>query len=167
MLLCACAHGVKSEILLDTGDSASKAVVKRSVLSVFINQLCAKCVFVLWTSCLRAKKHYCTWPFVKNLYHGWMNTMTSLNEISWKLPPPKWRAGCPLVRNIQSLARSSRFVAVCCLCSFYIGCERTRGDAPTHECVDVGSQQSKITDPSHFSRNLTWKSTGMHWTFYT
>jgi len=35
MLLCACAYGVKSEISLDTGDSASNTVVKRSVSSVF------------------------------------------------------------------------------------------------------------------------------------
>jgi len=34
----------KSEISLDTGDSASNAVAKRSVLSVFINQRCAECV---------------------------------------------------------------------------------------------------------------------------
>jgi len=38
MLLCACAYGVKSEISLDTGDAASIAIVKRSVLSVFITQ---------------------------------------------------------------------------------------------------------------------------------
>jgi len=44
MFLCACAYGVKSEISLDTGDSATNAVVKRSVLSVFINQRCAECV---------------------------------------------------------------------------------------------------------------------------
>jgi len=44
MLLCACAYGVKSEISLDTGDSASNAVVKCSFLSVFINQRCAECV---------------------------------------------------------------------------------------------------------------------------
>ena len=45
MLLCACAYGVKSEISLDAGDSASNAVVKRSVLSVFSAvQRCAKCV---------------------------------------------------------------------------------------------------------------------------
>jgi len=44
MLLCACARAVKSEISLDTGDSTSNAVVKRSVLSVFINQRCAECV---------------------------------------------------------------------------------------------------------------------------
>jgi len=35
---------MKSEISNDTGDSASNAVVKRSVLSVFINQRCAECV---------------------------------------------------------------------------------------------------------------------------
>ena len=35
------AYGVKSEISLDTGDSASSAVVKRSVFS---NQRCAECV---------------------------------------------------------------------------------------------------------------------------
>jgi len=44
MLFSACAYGVKSEISLDTGDSAPNAVVKRSVLSVFINQRCAECV---------------------------------------------------------------------------------------------------------------------------
>jgi len=44
MLLCACAYGVKSEISLDTGDSASNAVVKRYDLSVFINQRCADSV---------------------------------------------------------------------------------------------------------------------------
>jgi len=42
MLLCACAYGVKSEISLDTSDAASNAVVKRSVLSVFIKQRCAE-----------------------------------------------------------------------------------------------------------------------------
>jgi len=35
------AYGVKSEISLDTGDSVSNAVVKRSV---FTNQRCAECV---------------------------------------------------------------------------------------------------------------------------
>ena len=53
------------------------------------------CVFVLWTSCLRAKIHYYyMWPFAKKLYHGW-STMTSSNEISWKCHPPEmksWRA---------------------------------------------------------------------------
>jgi len=44
MLLCACACGVRSEISLGTGDSASNAVVKRSVLSIFIKQRCAECV---------------------------------------------------------------------------------------------------------------------------
>jgi len=41
MLLCVCTYGVKSEISLDTDDSASSAVAKRSV---FINQRCAECV---------------------------------------------------------------------------------------------------------------------------
>ena len=45
MLLCECAYGVKSEISLDTADSASNAVVKRFV---FINQRCAECVFVYY-----------------------------------------------------------------------------------------------------------------------
>jgi len=44
MFLCACAYGVKSEISLDTGDSGTNAVVKRFVLSVFINQRFAECV---------------------------------------------------------------------------------------------------------------------------
>jgi len=44
MLLCACAYGLKLEISLGTGDSASNAVVKRSVSSVFsIVQRCAEC----------------------------------------------------------------------------------------------------------------------------
>jgi len=42
MLLRACAYGAKSDISLDTGDSASNAVVKRSVLTA----LCRMCVFV-------------------------------------------------------------------------------------------------------------------------
>jgi len=29
------------------------------------------------------------WRFAKNLYHGWISTMTSSNKISWKLPPPR------------------------------------------------------------------------------
>ena len=37
-------YGVKSEISLDTGDSASNAVVKHSVLSAFHNQRWAECV---------------------------------------------------------------------------------------------------------------------------
>ena len=35
---------MKSESSLDTDDSASNAVVKRSVLSIFINQCCVECV---------------------------------------------------------------------------------------------------------------------------
>jgi len=39
MLLCSCAYGVKSEISLDTGDSASNAVVKRYILSVLLTSV--------------------------------------------------------------------------------------------------------------------------------
>jgi len=102
-LLCACAYGVKSEISLDTSDSASNAVVKHSVLSVFINQRCAECMCLYYV--LRVcgqKKHYYMWPFAKKLYHGWISTMTSSNEILWKLPSPKWRAGCaPAIKHMQ------------------------------------------------------------------
>jgi len=58
MVLCACAYGVKSEMSLDTGDSASNAVVKRSVLSVFINQRCAECV------CLYYGLHVCGQKYI-------------------------------------------------------------------------------------------------------
>jgi len=44
MLLCACAHGVKSEISLDTGDSASNAVVKRYVLFLLTSVVQNVCV---------------------------------------------------------------------------------------------------------------------------
>jgi len=55
------------------------------------------CLYTMdFVSAVRAKMHYYyyMWPFAKNLYHGWISTTTSSNEISWKLPPPKWRAGC-------------------------------------------------------------------------
>ena len=29
------------------------------------------------------------WPLAKKLYHGWINTLTSSNESSWKLLPPE------------------------------------------------------------------------------
>jgi len=91
----------KSGISLDAGDSASNAVVKRSVLCVFIYQLCVECVFVLWNSCLRAKiPYYYMWPLGIKLYHGWISTMTSSNEISWKLPPRNEELVAPLVLDI-------------------------------------------------------------------
>jgi len=64
MLLCTCPYGVKSEISLDTGDSASNAVVKRSILSVFINQRCVECV------CLYYGLRVCGQKYVIKLYHG-------------------------------------------------------------------------------------------------
>jgi len=39
---------VKLEISLDTTDSASNGVVKQSVLSVFINQRCAECMYLYY-----------------------------------------------------------------------------------------------------------------------
>jgi len=54
MLLCASAYGVKSEISLDTGDSASNAVVRRSV---FINQCCAECGCLYTMVCVSAGKN--------------------------------------------------------------------------------------------------------------
>jgi len=57
MLLCANAYGVKLEISLDTGHSASNAVVKRSVLSVFINQCCAQCVCLYYGLRVCGKKY--------------------------------------------------------------------------------------------------------------
>jgi len=54
MLLCSCAYGVKSEISLDTGDSAPNAVVKRFV---FINQRCAECVCLYYGLRVCRKKY--------------------------------------------------------------------------------------------------------------
>jgi len=54
MLLCVCSYGVKSEISLDTGDSASNAVVKRSV---FIIQRCAECVCLYTMDFVSASKN--------------------------------------------------------------------------------------------------------------
>jgi len=77
------------------------------------------CVHILWTLCLWAKMHnYYIWQFVKNLYHGWISTMTSSNEILWKFPPTKWRAGCaPASRwswRLTSVhAFQVHYVAVC------------------------------------------------------
>ena len=45
------------------------------------------------------RKELYLWTLAQKLYCGWMSTMTSSNESSWKLPPPKWRAGCAPVRT--------------------------------------------------------------------
>jgi len=61
------------------------------------------------------RRELCLWPFAKKLYHGWISTMTSSNERSWKLPPkmkswlrpwPKWyeiikRLGTPVIEGIK------------------------------------------------------------------
>jgi len=80
MLLCACPYGVKSEISLDSGDSASNAVVKRCILLIRVMQ--NVCVCTLWTSCLRAKIHCYLLLYVtvcEKLYHSWISAMTSSN----------------------------------------------------------------------------------------
>ena len=92
MFLCACAYGVKSEISLDTGDSASNAVVKRSVLYVSINQRCAECVYYgrrVWGQ----KYIIIMWPFAKKLYHGWIARWCHRMKFH-ENSPPNWRAGC-------------------------------------------------------------------------
>jgi len=39
------------------------------------------------------------WLFAKKLYHGWISTLTSLNEILWKLPPPEMKSWLRLCKN--------------------------------------------------------------------
>jgi len=69
MLLCACTYRVKSEISLDTGDSASNAVVKRSVSSVFsvVQNVCV-CTVDLVSAGKNTLLLYVT--VCKKLYHG-------------------------------------------------------------------------------------------------
>jgi len=104
MLLCACAYGVKSE-------TSQVRKIKRSfslfLLTSIVHNVCVcmVCTMCAWTSCLRTKIHcYCLWPFAKKLYHGWITTMTSSNEISIKIAPPKWRPGCAPGPNILTLS---------------------------------------------------------------
>jgi len=56
---------------------------------------------ILWfesQKCMIKPYHYYMWPFAKKLYYSWISTMTSSNEISWKLPPPpemkSWLCPC-------------------------------------------------------------------------
>ena len=48
------------------------------------------------------RKELNLWPFSQKLYYGWISTMTSSNESSWKLHPPKWRARCAPVIDTLS-----------------------------------------------------------------
>ena len=96
MLLYACACGVKSEISQVSNFARHRWFCFQRCCKTFcficfyLPALCRMCVFVLWTSCLRAKiQYYNMWPFPKKLYHGWISTMASSNEISWKSPPPR------------------------------------------------------------------------------
>jgi len=54
-LLCACAYGVKSEISLDTGDSASNAVVKHAVLFLLTSVVQHVCLCTM--NCVSAGKN--------------------------------------------------------------------------------------------------------------
>jgi len=77
-------------------DSASNAVVKRSVLSVFINQRCAECV------CLYYGLRVCGQKYIFIICDRFRKSCTTVEQARWRhqmkfhknCPPPKWRAGC-------------------------------------------------------------------------
>ena len=108
MLLCAWAYGLKSEISLDTGDSASNAVVKRSVV---INQRCAECVCLYTMDFASAGKN------ILLLYVTVCEKVAPrLNKhddvIEWKfvkIEPPKWRAGCAPDKSPSTSTSLSHF----------------------------------------------------------
>jgi len=81
--------------------SASNAVLKHSVLSVFINQRCAECV------CLYYGLRVCGLKYsiiIRDRLRKWISTMTSSNEISWKLPPRNEELVAPLYANAVSIS---------------------------------------------------------------
>ena len=105
MLLCACACGVKSEISLDTGDSASNAVVKRSI---FINQRCAECVCLYTMDFVSAGKN--TLLLYVTVCEKVVPRLNKHDDvIEWNFmkiaPLPKWRAGCTPVGKIRPCPR--------------------------------------------------------------
>jgi len=121
MLLCACAYGVKSEssqvrnFAWHRWFSFQRCCNVLFCLFLLISVMQNECVCMLWTSCPRAKIHYYyMWPFAKRLYHGWISTMASSNDFSWKLPPTKWIAGC-------ASGYSQRFNKTC-IFKFYAVC---------------------------------------------
>jgi len=93
MLLCACAYGVKSEISLDTADSASNAIVKRSV---FTNQRCTECVCLYTMDFVSAGKNtLLLYVTVCDKVVPRLNKHDDVIEWNFmKIAPPKWRAGC-------------------------------------------------------------------------
>ena len=102
MLLCACAYGVKSEISQVRNVAWHQWFSLQRCCNTFcfvFNQRCAECLCLYTVDFVSAGKNtlllYVTvYKKVVVAYHGWISTMTSSNEISWKSPPPKWRAGC-------------------------------------------------------------------------
>jgi len=95
MLLFACAYGVKSEILLDTGDSASNAVVKCSVV---INQRCAECVCLYIMDFVSAGKN--TLLLYVTVCEKVVRRLNKHDDIIegniMKLPPPEMKSWlCP------------------------------------------------------------------------
>ena len=111
----------KSEISLDTGDSASNAVVKRSVSSVFsVVRRCAECVCLYTMDFVSAGKNtLLLYVTVCEKFVPRISTMTSSNEISWKLPPRNEELVAPLLTNIffcSPLFRFKHFEASALLC---------------------------------------------------
>jgi len=64
----------------------------------FINQGCAECVCLHIMDFVSAGKNtlFLYLTVCEKLYHGWISTMTSSNEISWKLPPRNEELVAPL-----------------------------------------------------------------------
>jgi len=75
----------------------------------FINQRCADCVCLHAMDFVSAGKNTLLLyvAVCENLHHGWISTMTSSNAISWKLPPPKWGAGCAADGPLQKIPPGS------------------------------------------------------------
>jgi len=99
----------KSEISLDTGDSASNAVAKRSVLFLLPSVVQNMCVWTMdFVSAAKNTLSPTVCEKVVPRLNGRISTITSSNEISWKLhTPPKWRAGCAPAWHQRFKLRSS------------------------------------------------------------
>jgi len=80
----------KSEISLDTGDSASNAVAKRSVLFLLPSVVQNMCVWTMdFVSAAKNTLSPTVCEKVVPRLNGRISTITSSNEISWKLHPPR------------------------------------------------------------------------------
>ena len=54
------------------------------LLTSVVQNVCVCTVDIVSASKNTYYYYYYMWPFAKKLYHGWISTMTSSNEISWK-----------------------------------------------------------------------------------